>query len=63
MKLVIFWSQIWRLSDRNYRRMLKAYVDGHTDHPNPGAYGGRFSGLIDKDLTDIDREEAADELK
>lgn len=59
MKLVSSWGEVYRMSDKHYRKMLKQLAkDGEV---NLNDYGKPI-GYIDADITDMTQEEAEDKL-
>lgn len=48
MKIVNDWGQLWRMSDRNYRRYLKSGINVIPRGllPSPERFGGKLIGVI-----------------
>lgn len=58
MKPVVRYGDVYRLSDRSYKRMLKAFAEGK-ESPSWEELRGKLLGRISMNVTDgVDTEEA-----
>ena len=63
MKYVSSWGLVYRLSDRNYRKLLRAIVAGRDTGTVLTALGAQVVCTISSDLTDMTPEDASLELE